>query len=54
MANEPDYFDSPALALRNRTLGVPSKRLTSYALLVEALTLGLLVAYFIVAVFIHR
>jgi hypothetical protein len=31
-----------------------AKRLTSYALLVEGLTLGLLVAYFTGAVFIHR
>ena len=31
-----------------------AKRLTSYALLVEGLTLGLLVAYFIGAAFIHR
>jgi hypothetical protein len=31
-----------------------AKRLTSYALLVEGLTLGLLVACFIGAVFIHR
>jgi hypothetical protein len=31
-----------------------AKRLTSYALLVEGLTLGLLVAFFIGTVFIHR